>query len=147
LKKRRRKATRTAPTELRSRIMRAIRSKGTKPELIVEGWLRAARYNPRLHSTDLPGTPDFVLPRLKTVVFVHGCFWHGHGCRRGGRAPATNVDYWLPKLARNKQRDASKARRLRSAGWRVFTVWECQTGSDTGRMRLLAKLRANRSYP
>lgn len=141
LRSRRKKAKTTKPTELRSRIMRAIRSKGTKPELTVERWLRSARYRPRLHQTGLPGSPDLVLPRIKTVIFVHGCFWHGHACRRGGRAPATNVEYWANKLARNKLRDASSVRKLRRLGWRVITVWECQTANDRHRDRLLGKIR------
>ena len=141
LKSRQKKAKTTKPTELRSRIMRAIRSKGTKPELAVEQWLRSARYKPRLHHTGLPGRPDFVLPRIKTVIFVHGCFWHGHKCKRGGRVPGTNVEYWVNKLARNKLRDASSVRKLRRLGWRVVTVWECQTANDRHRYRLLGKIR------
>lgn len=141
LKSRRKKVKTTKPTELRSRIMRAIRSKGTKPELTVEQWLRRAHYKPRLHHTGLPGSPDFVLPRIKTVIFVHGCFWHGHKCRRGDRAPGTNVEYWTNKLARNKLRDASSVRKLRRLGWRVITVWECQAANDRHRDRLLAKIR------
>lgn len=141
LKSRRKKAKTTKPTELRSRIMRAIRSKGTKPELMVEQWLRSAHYKPRLHHTGLPGSPDLVLPRIKTAIFVHGCFWHGHKCRRGGRAPATNVEYWANKLARNKLRDASSVRKLRRLGWRVIIVWECQVANDKHHDRLLGKIR------
>ena len=141
LRSRLKKAKTIKPTELRSRIMRAIRSKGTKPELTVEQWLRSARYKLHLHHSGLPGSPDFVLPRIKTVIFVHGCFWHGHKCRRGGRAPATNVEYWTNKLARNKLRDVSSVRKLRSLGWRVITVWECQTAKDGYRHRLLGKIR------
>lgn len=135
------RAKTTKPSELRSRIMRAIRSKGTQPELAVEQWLLSARYKPRLHQTGLPGSPDLVLPRIKTVIFVHGCFWHGHKCKRGVRAPATNVEYWTNKLARNKLRDASSVRKLRRLGWHVITVWECQTANDEHRDRLLRKIR------
>jgi DNA mismatch endonuclease, patch repair protein len=129
------------PTELRSRIMRAIKSKGTKPEVSVELWLRSARYKPLLHAKDLPGSPDFVLPRIKTAIFVHGCFWHGHGCKRGGRMPATNRSYWLPKLAANKRRDASVKRKLERLGWRVITLWECKVKTIEHRAMLLKKIR------
>jgi DNA mismatch endonuclease, patch repair protein len=143
LKSRQKKAkTKTSkPTELRSRIMRAIKSKGTKPEVTVEFWLRSARFKPLLHEKTLPGSPDFVLPRIRTAIFVHGCFWHGHGCKRGGRLPATNRSYWLPKLAANKRRDASVKRKLRRLGWRVITVWECKVKDDGHRQRMLRKIR------
>jgi DNA mismatch endonuclease, patch repair protein len=143
----RQKKTKTEnPTEIRSRIMRAIKSKGTKPEVSVEQWLRSARYKPLLHAKDLPGSPDFVLPRIKMAIFVHGCFWHGHGCRRGGRLPATNQSYWLPKLAANKRRDASVKRKLRRLGWRVITVWECKAKTTEHREMLMRKIRS-RDFP
>ena len=94
-----------------------------------------------------------ILPELKVAVFVHGCFWHGHRCRRGRRLPATRREYWLPKLARNKERDRRARRRLRAAGWRVVTVWECWTREAEGlRERLAgrkqpdAKLECNSEY-
>ena len=99
----------------------------TGPELAVRRLLHGLGYRFRLHRRDLPGTPDLVLPRYGAVVFVHGCFWHGHECRRG-RPPASNQDYWVPKLARNVERDSEVRRALEGMGWRVLTVWECEIG-------------------
>jgi DNA mismatch endonuclease (patch repair protein) len=110
----------------RSATMRAIRSRDTKPELRLRSLLHRLGYRFRLHRRDLPGSPDIVLPRWRCVVFVHGCFWHGHGCARGAREPKTNRDYWTAKIARNRARDASAAEALAASGWRVITVWECQ---------------------
>jgi DNA mismatch endonuclease, patch repair protein len=129
------------PTELRSRIMRAIRSMGTKPETTVAAWLRGARFKPVLNDRSLPGSPDFVLPRAGVAIFVHGCFWHGHRCKRGRREPASNVEYWTNKLAANRKRDASSRRKLQRLGWRVVTVWECQTHAGARRDWLLKTLR------
>lgn len=105
--------------------MARIRQKGTAPELIVRRFLHAAGLRYALHRRDLPGRPDLVFPKHRTVVFVHGCYWHGHSCR-AGRAPSSNLEYWAPKLAANKDRDDKKSAQLLSLGWRVLTVWECQ---------------------
>lgn len=97
----------------RSENMRRIRSKGTKPELIVRQLAHKLGYRFRLHRTDLPGKPDLVFPRRRKIIMVHGCFWHGHddpACVDGQRKPKSNLDYWLPKLARNKARDAAALR-------------------------------------
>lgn len=111
----------------RSEIMARIRSKNTTPELAVRQALHAAGLRFRLHRTDLPGRPDIVFPGRRTVVFVHGCFWHSHpGCKRA-RIPGTRQEYWVPKLLRNVERDQAAAAALRSAGWRVLIVWECET--------------------
>lgn len=125
-------------SEQRSRNMRAIKGTNTGPELIVRSVLHAMGYRFRLHRRDLPGSPDIVLPRLNTVIFVHGCFWHMHPCRRGRVQPATNAKFWSDKRAGNRARDQRKARALRRAGWRVVTVWECQTRD---REALEARLR------
>lgn len=114
--------------------MAAVRSSDTTPEKAVRSMLHAMGLRFRLHRRDLPGTPDIVLAKHSTVVLVHGCFWHGHNCPRG-KSPATRPDFWLPKLARNKVRDAEQARELKTLGWRVLTVWECEL-KDT---RSLAK--------
>jgi DNA mismatch endonuclease (patch repair protein) len=82
-------------------------------------------YRFRLHRKDLPGTPDIVLPSRRAIVFVHGCFWHGHGCKIG-QSPKSRPEYWQPKLARNRDRDREKAAALEDAGWRVLTVWQCE---------------------
>ena len=129
---------------MRSRIMRAVKSAGTAPELIVAAWLKSARYKPLLNQRALPGSPDLVLPRLRIAIFVNGCFWHGHRCARGRRIPATNVEYWTKKLVANKKRDGSAKRKLRRMAWRVVTVWECQTRSDARRKRLIDALRGRR---
>lgn len=115
--------------EARSRIMRAIKSKDTAPELTVRRYLHAAGYRFRLHRADLPGRPDIVLPKHKAVIFVHGCFWHQHSSKncRNGKLPQSNTAYWTPKLSRNLERDTAAAAALRKAGWRVLTVWECET--------------------
>jgi DNA mismatch endonuclease (patch repair protein) len=85
----------------------------------------------RLHASHLPGTPDLAFARLKKAVFVHGCFWHQHSCKRGQRQPKSNRAYWLPKLANNRKRDLLALRRLRSLGWEALVVWECQLGDST----------------
>lgn len=111
---------------IRSRTMRAVTQKDTKPELRVRRRLHALGYRFRLHRRDLPGTPDIVLPRHKAVILVHGCFWHQHpGCRHAAR-PRTRQDYWLPKLDRNVARDARAIAALEALGWRVLVLWECE---------------------
>lgn len=112
--------------EKRSKIMRGVKQKDTKPELLVRRALHARGYRFRLHRKDLPGKPDIVLPRHGLAIFVHGCFWHQHEACKDGRLPASNEDYWLPKLARNVERDKEKALALQEAGWRVLAVWECE---------------------
>ena len=112
--------------EQRSRIMRAVRGSDTAPEVMVRSLVHRMGYRFRLHRKDLPGKPDLVFPRLHSVVFVHGCFWHGHACARGCRVPLHNREYWLAKIARNKRRDLSVRRALRQLGWRSLVVWECE---------------------
>ncbi|MGS1015514.1 very short patch repair endonuclease [Allosphingosinicella humi] len=118
--------TGTAPSELRSRMMRAVRSKNTTPELKLRRLLHRAGFRFRLHRKDLPGSPDLAFPSRKAVIFVHGCFWHGHDCKRGARAPKSNADYWRAKIARNVERDGRSLDGLQAAGWRAATVWECE---------------------
>ncbi|MCH8490454.1 MAG: DNA mismatch endonuclease Vsr [Oceanicaulis sp.] len=110
----------------RSAVMAAVKGRGTKPEMIVRRLAHALGYRFRLHRKDLPGKPDLVFPGRRAVIFVHGCFWHGHDCARGARQPKQNAAYWSAKIARNKARDAANATALADAGWRVLTVWECQ---------------------
>ena len=107
--------------------MRRIRKTDTKPELIVRRLAHRLGYRYRLHRRDLPGTPDLVFPRLRKVIFVHGCFWHQHDCPLGRKQPSTNPDYWLPKLARNVERDRSARTLLQDDGWSVLVIWECET--------------------
>lgn len=106
--------------------MGQVKSKGMKPEMQVRRLLHGLGYRYRLHRTDLPGRPDLVFPARHKIVFVNGCFWHYHsGCPRV-RIPATNRDYWLAKLERNRARDERNLRLLEESGWAVTTVWECQ---------------------
>ena len=114
------------PTEARRRIMRGVGRKDTAPEMAVRRTLHRLGYRFRLHRRDLSGTPDVVFPGRRTAMFVHGCFWHGHDCK-GDRTPKTNTAFWTDKIARNRERDARKEAELREAGWRVVTVWECET--------------------
>lgn len=107
--------------------MARIRSKNTRPELVVRSTLHRMGYRFRLHCAKLPGKPDVVLPRHRKVILVHGCFWHQHrGCKLASR-PSSNTEYWLAKLDSNVRRDRQNRRKLRALGWKVLVVWECQT--------------------
>ena len=109
---------------VRSRMMARIRSKDTGPEMAVRKRLHAAGFRYRLHRRDLPGTPDVVLTRHRAVIFVHGCFWHGHGCSIF-RWPSTRVQFWTKKINGNRDRDAHVRDRLLVSGWRRLVIWEC----------------------
>lgn len=109
----------------RSAVMAAIRSKDTKPELLIRTLLHRMGYRFRLHANDLPGRPDIVLPKFKTIIQVRGCYWHGHSCL-GGRTTKVHRSYWAPKIAGNKARDRRNDAQLRRMGWKVKTVWECR---------------------
>lgn len=112
----------------RSANMRAIRSKNTKPEMIVRQAIRGAGYTGyRLHRKDLPGRPDIAFIGRRKAIFVHGCFWHGHDCKEGGRRPQSRAEYWLPKIAGNQERDARQHAELEAAGWDILTIWDCET--------------------
>ena len=111
--------------EKRSWNMSRIKSKDTTPERIVRSFLHRNGFRFRLHVKDLPGKPDIVLPKYKTVVFVNGCFWHKHDCPRFVW-PSSNEEYWRPKIQRNVDRDRKNAEDLRAMGWTVLTIWECQ---------------------
>ena len=129
--------------EQRSRLMSRIRGKDTKPELRVRSIVHRLGYRFRLHAADLPGRPDLVLRRLRTVVFVHGCFWHRHGCRYA-TTPRTRPEYWQAKFAANVRRDRRASRRLRAAGWSVVTVWECELRTPHRLVRRLERLLSAR---
>lgn len=105
--------------------MRLVKSEDTTPELAVRKLTYALGYRYRLHRRDLPGCPDLVFPARRKVLFVHGCFWHWHGCKRS-RMPKTNESYWRAKIDRNVQRDAKNLKMLKRQGWRALVVWECQ---------------------
>jgi DNA mismatch endonuclease, patch repair protein len=104
--------------------MSRIRGKDTKPELLLRRGLHARGFRFRLHRRDLPGRPDLVFPRLHAVVFVHGCFWHGHGCPMF-KSPATRPEFWAAKIEGNRARDLRVTENLEAAGWRTLVVWEC----------------------
>ena len=114
----------------RSENMRRIRSKDTKPELLVRGAVHKLGYRYRLHRRDLPGCPDLVFATKRKVIFVHGCFWHQHGSCREGRPPSSNQSYWNTKLARTVARDRSAVEALLRDGWGVLTLWECELVDD-----------------
>jgi len=110
----------------RSAIMAAVKGKNTTPEIAVRRLAHRLGFRFRLHSTHLPGRPDLVFPRLRKVIFVNGCFWHAHPCKRGKRIPENNRDYWIRKRRRNANRDRRVARELQQLGWEVLTIWECE---------------------
>lgn len=129
------------PTK-RSWIMGRVRSKDTKPELVVRRALHAEGFRFRVHPREIAGNPDLLLPKYRTVVFVNGCFWHGHGCKRS-RMPVNNREYWREKINRNVERDRRVVHELEEFGFRVETIWECQLRDDTERLiRHLAASRA-----
>jgi DNA mismatch endonuclease (patch repair protein) len=116
----------------RSAVMRAVKASGTRPERIVRRLARDLGCGYRLGGWGLPGRPDLVFVGRKRVIFVHGCFWHGHDCRRGARAPKTNAAYWCAKIARNRARDADVRTALTQLGWGVLVVWECELVDQDG---------------
>lgn len=123
--------------------MQAVRSKDTKPELIVRKLLHAHGHRYRLHYRPLPGKPDLAFPGRKKAIFVHGCFWHSHGCKTG-RAPKSRLDYWLPKLEANVARDRKKVDAIHALGWKTLTVWQCELAD---RDALLTRLTNFLEYP
>jgi DNA mismatch endonuclease (patch repair protein) len=118
--------------EQRSRIMRAVKGADTTPELAVRRMAHGMGFRFRLHRKDLPGKPDLTFPRLRKVIFVHGCFWHGHDCARGARVPVQNRDYWTRKVARNAERDRIAQSELERLGWKSLVVWECEIRDQDG---------------
>jgi DNA mismatch endonuclease (patch repair protein) len=113
-------------SEQRSAVMRRVKGRDTGPERVVRRLLTGLGVRYRLQRRDLPGSPDIVLPGRRLAIFVHGCFWHGHDCRRGARAPKANADYWAAKLARNRARDQTAQASLAELGWRTAVIWECE---------------------
>lgn len=123
--------------EQRRKCMAAIRSKDTKPEMIVRRAVHAMGYRYRLHRRELPGCPDLVLPKHRKAIFVHGCFWHAHTCRAGVRLPASNVDYWKKKRDGNVKRDKEAQAKLKELGWELLTIWECETKKSESLVMIL----------
>ena len=120
------------PSLTRSEVMARIPSINTKPELLVRRLLTHLGYRYRLHRSDLPGKPDVAFISRRKAIFVHGCFWHGHDCKRGARVPKTNREYWTAKIARNKVRDAAALTGLAGQGWNCLTLYECELGDAAG---------------
>lgn len=125
--------------EVRRRTMQAVKSKDTAPELTVRRLVHGMGYRFRLHRKDLPGKPDLVFPRLRKVLFVHGCFWHGHECARGARVPVQNRDYWIQKIARNKERDKRAQGALKAIGWTCLALWECEIKDADAVMKIIKR--------
>ncbi|HZF93379.1 MAG TPA: very short patch repair endonuclease [Allosphingosinicella sp.] len=128
----------TRTPEQRSRIMKAVGTVDTGPEWRVRRLLHSVGYRYRLHGQGLPGRPDIVFPSRRKAIFVHGCFWHAHGCAKG-RAPKSKLEYWGPKLVANAERDARNDAELHRRGWQTLTVWQCET---VLRAQLLERLTA-----
>jgi len=127
--------------ETRSYNMSRIRCKNTKPEMLVRKFLHANGFRYRLHVKSLPGKPDIVLPKYKTVIFVHGCFWHGHeGCKYYV-IPKTRTDWWLEKINRNINNDNTAISRLNELGWKVINIWECDIRSKNLNKLLISLLK------
>lgn len=132
--------------EQRHRVMVANKSKDTKPEVAVRRLLHALGYRFRIHRKDLPGKPDIVLPKHRTVIFVHGCFWHHHEGCKAASTPATNIDFWQTKFRRNRERDAQVKAQLESMGWKVIVIWECEVKRILAQ-RDIPALRAGSDVP
>lgn len=116
----------TRTPEQRRKIMQSVGTRNTGPELAVRQVLHGMGYRYGLHRKDLAGSPDIVLTARKKIIFVHGCFWHGHSCEKG-KLPKSRTDYWQSKIERNKERDLSNISALNEKGWRTLIVWQCQT--------------------
>lgn len=122
--------TDTWTKERRSEVMRRIRSTNTKPEMIFRSALHRLGFRFRIHRKDLPGRPDIVLPRFRTVIFVNGCFWHQHAGCKDGHAPKSGESYWLVKFSKTVERDKNQQLLLEALGWMVIVVWECEIEAD-----------------
>ncbi len=131
----------------RSRMMSGIRSKNTKPELLVRRELHRRGYRFRLHDKKLPGKPDIVLPKYKTVIFVNGCFWHQHPKCKLVKLPSTNRKFWRAKLTANVARDRMNIEKLRRLGWRSEIVWACQLGSARSASAEMVRIILNLQSP
>lgn len=126
----------TLTPQQRSERMARIRGKDTVPEMVVRRLVHRMGHRFRLHRKDLPGSPDLVFPALRKIVFVHGCYWHGHECRLG-RLPKSNVSFWAEKIEKNQARDTRNVTELEISGWSVLVVWQCQIKDSEGLAKLL----------
>ena len=128
--------------EQRSRMMARVKNANTTPEVEVRKVLHSLGYRFRLHDRKLPGAPDIILPKHRKVIFVHGCFWHGHTCNKG-RRPTSRVEFWDAKLDANHARDNAAQTQLREQGWGVLVVWECEVKSKSGVSTILTEFMTN----
>src|SRR5262245_11566808 len=126
--------------QIRSRMMQAVKGRDTKPEKWVRSALHSAGFRFRLHNSGLPGRPDMVLARYNIAIFVHGCFWHGHSCRRGAR-PSSNTEFWNAKIDGNMARDRASLAQIKALGWKYAVIWECTLERDTQRLLTLLSRR------
>lgn len=115
--------------KIRSQMMAGIKARNTQPEKLLRSWLHQSGFRFRIHVTNLPGKPDIVLPKYKTVILVHGCFWHGHGCSLF-KWPETRKEFWREKIESNCKRDAKNILELKKLGWRVAIIWECELSKN-----------------
>lgn len=126
-------------SQKRSDIMSKISGKNTKPEILVRKFLFSKGFRYRINVKTLPGKPDIVLPKYKTIIFVNGCFWHGHNCKKG-KLPSSNTDFWKEKISNNKSRDAKNSDLLVKLGWKVIIIWQCEISKIDNRIKILNKL-------
>jgi len=127
----------------RSHVMSNIRSRNTKPEILLRSYLHKHGFRFRVHEKKLPGKPDIVLPKYKTIIFVHGCFWHQHKNCIDGRIPKSRTKYWKEKLDGNVRRDRKYVKDLKKLGWRVLAAWECEIEKEEIQLSLVRLLKAN----
>lgn len=132
--------------EQRHKCMAAIKEKDTKPEMLVRRYLHACGFRYSLHCKKLPGSPDLVFRSLRTVIFIHGCFWHGHENCKYYRLPKSNTEFWRDKVEQNRQRDSAVIQELESKGWRVFIIWECELKNKSTREATLRRISRELSY-
>ena len=129
-------------SQKRSDIMSKISGKNTKPEILVRKFLFSKGFRYRSNVKTLPGKPDIVLPKYKTVIFINGCFWHGHNCKKG-KLPSSNIDFWKEKISNNKSRDDKNSDLLVKLGWKVIIIWQCEISKIDNRIKILNKLLEN----
>ena len=132
--------------EKRYRIMASIRKRDTRPEIAVRRALHAQGLRFRLYRRDLPGTPDVVLPSRRLAVLIHGCFWHQHPGCKWSRTPRGNTSYWVPKLARNIERDIGARRQLEALGWKVLVIWECEARDEAKLQQIARSVASSRNH-
>lgn len=128
-------------TPHRTALMKSVGQRNTAPERAVRSFLHRRGFRFRLNVSELPGRPDIVLPRYRTAIFVHGCFWHGHDCRHGSVQAKTNREFWSAKIAANRSRDKRNEAQLEAAGWHVETIWECEARQVTALEQLMGRIR------